>query len=208
MVLLVNRSNRAVFPALVREMHADRKRVFVDMLGWDLAHDERGEYDRFDDDFAEYLIVQDLVSGEHLASLRLLRTDRAHLLGEVFPHLCARSVPRGPRIREVTRLCISPRRQAAARLQARNLLIRSMVEYALMTGVEAYTGVAEMAWLTQILSAGWDCRPLGPPTLVSGALTGALIIHIEPMTLSLFTPSWRCEAPPLRLVEFQTPMAA
>lgn len=208
MAVLVNRANRAVFPALVSDMHADRKRVFVDMLGWDLAHDERGEYDRFDDDFAEYLIVQDLASGEHLASLRLLRTDRPHLLSEVFPHLCARGVPRGPRIREVTRLCISPRRQAAARLQARNLLIRSMVEYALMTGIEAYTGVAEMAWLTQILSAGWDCRPLGPPRLVSGSLTGALIIHIEPMILSLFTPSWRCEAPPLRLVEFQTPMAA
>jgi N-acyl-L-homoserine lactone synthetase len=189
-------------------MHADRKRVFVDLLGWDLPHDERGEYDRFDDDFAEYLIVQDRASGEHLASLRLLRTDRPHLLGEVFPHLCERGVPRGPRIREVTRLCLSPRRPAGARLQARNLLIRAMVEYALLTGIEAYTGVAEMAWLSQILSAGWDCRPLGPPRPVSGSLTAALIIHIEPATLSLFTPSWRCEAPPLRLAEFETPMAA
>ena len=208
MVLLINRSNRAVFPALLRDMHADRKRVFVDLLGWDLPHDERGEYDRFDDDFAEYLILQDRASGEHLASLRLLRTDRPHLLGEVFPHLCERGVPRGPRIREVTRLCLSPRRPASARLQARNLLIRSLVEYALLTGIEAYTGVAEMAWLSQILSAGWDCRPLGPPRTVSGSLTAALIIHIEPATLGLFTPSWRCEAPPLRLVEFQTPMAA
>jgi N-acyl-L-homoserine lactone synthetase len=208
MVLLINRSNRTVFPALVRDMHADRKRVFVDLLRWDLPYDERGEYDRFDDDYAEYLIVQDRASGEHVASLRLLPTDRPHLLGEVFPHLCERGVPRGPRIREVTRLCLSPRRPAAARLQARNLLIRSMVEYALLTGVEAYTGVAEMAWLSQILSAGWDCRPLGPPRLISGSLTAALIIHIEPATLSLFTPSWRCEAPPLRLVEFQTPMAA
>jgi N-acyl-L-homoserine lactone synthetase len=208
MVLLINQANRAAFPALVRDMHADRKRVFVDILRWDLPHDERGEYDRYDDDFAEYLVVQDRASGEHLASIRLLRTDRPHLLGEVFPHLCERGVPRGPRIREATRLCISPRRRAGERLQARNLLIRSMVEYALMTGIEAYTGVADMAWLTQILSAGWDCRPLGPPRVVSGCLTGALIIHIQPATLNLFTPSWRCQGPPLRLVEFETPMAA
>jgi N-acyl-L-homoserine lactone synthetase len=208
MVLLINRENRTAFPALVREMHADRKRVFVDMLRWDVPYDERGEYDRYDDDFAEYLIVQDRVSQEHLASLRLLRTDRPHLLGEVFPHLCERGVPSGPGIREVTRLCLSPRRRAAERVQVRNLLIRSMVEYALLAGIEAFTGVADMAWLTQILAAGWDCRPLGPPQLIAGCPTAALIIHIEPATLGLLTPSWQCQAPPMRLVEFETPMAA
>lgn len=208
MILLINGQNRAAFPGLIREMHADRKRVFVDMLRWDLSHDGSGEYDRYDDEFAEYLIVRDRASGEHVASLRLLRTERPHLLGDVFPYLCERGVPRGAGIREVTRLCMSPRRRAGERLQARNLLIRSMVEYALLTGISAFTGVADMAWLAQILAAGWDCRPLGPPRLVSGCLAGALIIHIEPATLNLFAPSWRCEAPPLRLLEFETSMAA
>jgi N-acyl-L-homoserine lactone synthetase len=208
MVRWIHRANRASWPGLVRDMHADRKRVFIDMLGWKLSHDECGEYDRYDDDFAEYLIVQDRVSGEHLASLRLLRTDRPHLLGDVFPHLCERGVPRDPAIREVTRLCISPRRRAGERLQARNLLIRSMVEYALLAGIRAYTGVADLAWLTQILAAGWDCRPLGPPRAVAGSLAGALIIHIGSETLERFTPTWRCDAPPLRLAEFETSMAA
>ena len=29
--------------------------------------------------------------------------------------------------------------------------------------IRTYTGVAELAWLQQILAFGWDCRPLGPP---------------------------------------------
>jgi acyl-homoserine lactone synthase len=189
-------------------MHADRKRVFVDLLRWQVPHDEVGEFDQYDDEHAEYLIVQDRKTGAHAASLRLLRTDRPHLLGDAFADLCERGVPSGAHIREVTRLCISPRYKAPQRLEARNLLIRSLVEYGLLTGLRAYTGVADMRWLSQILSAGWDCRPLGMPKVVAGSLTGALIINIEPNTLNLFTPSWRCESAPMRLVEMPEAMAA
>ena len=208
MVRLVTFQNRDTCPALVRDMHADRKRVFIDLLGWDLSHDGEGEFDDFDDEFAEYLIVQDQATGEHLASLRLLRTDRRHLLQDSFAHLCDGGVPTGPDIREVTRLCISPRRRAGERLQARNLLIRSLVEYGLMTGIRAYTGVAEMSWLSQILAAGWDCRPLGLPRPAAGTLVGALIINIDPGTLNAFIPSWRCDAAPMRVLEFESSLAA
>lgn len=208
MIRLINRKNRGDYPGLLRDMHADRKRVFVDLLGWDVPHDEYGERDNFDDEFAEYLVVQDQITGEHLASLRLLRTDRPHLLNDVFAYLCENGVPTGPDVREVTRLCISPRRRAGERLQARNQLIRSLVEYGLMTGIRAYTGVADMAWLTQILSAGWDCRSLGMPQDVGGSMVGALIIHIEPNTLNLFKASWRSEPAPMRLLEAGVPIAA
>lgn len=193
---------------LLRQMHADRKRVFVDMLGWDVPHDEHGEFDQFDDEFAEYLIVQDKESGEHLASLRLLRTDRPHLLKDVFADLCAGGVPAGPDIREVTRLCISPRRRAGERLHARNSLIRCLVEYGLFNGIRAYTGVCEMAWLSQILAAGWDCRPLGLPRNAGGSPVGALIINITPATLNSFVPSWRCEPAEMRMLEFDAQLAA
>lgn len=208
MVRLITHENREVHPALLRDMHADRKRVFVDLLQWDVPHDAHGEYDEYDDAHAEYLIVQDPATGDHLASLRLLRTDRPHLLGEAFSHLCEGSVPAGPEIREVTRLCISPRRRAGERRAARNLLIRALVEYGLMTGIRSYTGVAEMSWLTQILAAGWDCRPLGLPRPVAGSMVGALIIHITPTTLGAFAPSWRCDSAPMRVIEFDTPLAA
>ena len=129
-------------------------------------------------------------------------------MSDSFAHLCERGVPRGHDIREVTRLCISPRRRAGERLESRNVLIRSMVEYGLLTGIRAFTGVADMSWLSQILSAGWDCRPLGFPQPVGGGLAGALIIHVEPNTLNLLAQSWRCQMPSLRLVEFGEPLAA
>ena len=208
MIRLVNRYNRAMYASLVQDMHAERKRVFVDLLKWDVPHDHRGEFDEFDDEHAEYLILQDSASGEHVASLRLLRTDRPHILAHIFPYLCESGVPRGPQIREVTRLCISPRRRAAERAAARNLLIRSLVEYSLLSDIHTLTGVADMAWLAQILSAGWDCRPLGMPQLVCGSLVGALVIRISSDTLNAFTPSWRCEAPPMRAETFNRPIAA
>src|SRR5690242_15695686 len=93
--------------ALVASMLADRKRVFVDLLGWDVPHDGTIERDEFDHDDSEYLIFAR--GDDHIASVRLLRTDRRHLLGSVFPELCEGDVPGGPDIREISRFCISPR---------------------------------------------------------------------------------------------------
>jgi acyl-homoserine lactone synthase len=189
-------------------MHADRKRVFVDTLKWDIPHDEVIESDEFDDDEAEYLIVQDPQSGDHVASLRMLRTDRPHLLSQVFARLCEGEVPRGPEVREITRLCLSPRRRAGERLQARNLLARAIVEYGLLMGIARYTAVCEMAFLSQLLSAGWRCDPLGMPQVVDGTLVGAVEIGISPETYQMMVSSWRCNPPVMNVIEFDTPLAA
>jgi acyl-homoserine lactone synthase len=208
MVHLVNHCNRERYVALLQSMHQDRKRIFVDALKWDVPHDGHCERDQFDDDYAEYLIVQDPSTGEHCASMRLLRTDRPHILGTLFADLCEGEVPNASDIREVTRLCMSPRLRACDRLAARNTLIRGMVEYAILTGIRAFTGVADMAWLSQILSAGWDCRPLGIPKIIEGAMLGGLIIHIEPATLNSFVASWQCSSTSLRVLELDEFQAA
>jgi acyl-homoserine lactone synthase len=208
MVHFINHLNRDRHQALLRAMHAERKRVFVDLLKWNVPHNEEGEFDEFDDEFAEYLIVRDPKSGAHWASLRLLRTDRPHILESLFSELCDLGVPRGPDIREVTRLCVSPSLRPPDRLAARNTLIRAMVEYALMVGIKAFTGVADMRWLSQILSAGWDCRPLGLPRKVDGSTLGGLIIHIKPDTLKNFIGSWQCRSTSLRVLEIDELIAA
>ena len=63
MIRLINRENIGACGTLVRAMHADRKRVFVDTLKWDIPHDDVIESDEFDDDSAEYLVVQDAQGG-------------------------------------------------------------------------------------------------------------------------------------------------
>lgn len=170
-------------PAL-RAMFAARKRVFVDLLGWNVpVLDGCYEVDQFDDARAEYLIVAS--GGRHAASARLLQTTRPHLLDTLFPQLCAGEPPRGAGVREITRFCLDPAVGALARREARNVLVSGLVEHALASGIDTYTGVAEMAWLQQILAFGWRCRPLGLPRPVGGRLLGALAIEITSETPAL-----------------------
>ena len=169
----------------LRSMFEDRKRVFVDLLKWDVpVLDGRFELDQFDDSHATYIIVAD-ASGDHLGSARLLPTSRPHILGSLFAHLCAAPPPAGPRIFEITRFCLSRRQNAASRRAIRNRLVSGLAAHALEKGIRTYTGVAEIAWLQQILAFGWECRPLGVPVRHASGLIGALAIDIGPETPAL-----------------------
>ena len=169
----------------VRAMFEDRKSVFVDLLKWDLpVLDGRFELDQFDNERATYLIVGD-EQHDHLGSARLLPTDRAHLLGSLFAGLCAAPPPAGPDVFEITRFCLSRRRNAAVRRATRNRLVTALAWYALEKGIRTYTGVAELGWLQQILAFGWDCRPLGVPVRLECGMIGALAIEIRSDTPAL-----------------------
>jgi acyl-homoserine lactone synthase len=171
----------------LRGMFEARKRVFVDLLKWDVPVLEgRFELDQFDDEHAVYLVVRGS-SGEHLASARLLETERPHILDTLFPDLCAVAVPRGPAVREITRFCLDRRLSAARRLAVRNMLVSALVDHALAQGITVYTGVAEFGWLQQILAFGWRCRPLGLPTVRDRRTLGALRIEISAETPALMT---------------------
>ncbi len=162
----------------LRAMFVARKEVFIDLLGWDLpALDGRFEIDQFDDEHARYLILLD-GEGRHLGSTRLLPTTRPHILDTLFPELCGDALPRGRHVEEVTRFCLDRRLCARERREVRNQLVTAIVEHALEHGCTNYTGVAEMGWLQQILSFGWDCAPLGLPFRYEGKLLGALTINI------------------------------
>jgi hypothetical protein len=105
-------------PAL-REMFEARKRVFVDLLKWDVPVLEgRYEVDQFDDEGATYLIVP-REDGSHAGSARLLGTVRPHILDTLFPELCAVPPPRGPNVLEITSEVLTPRRREPALIQDR-----------------------------------------------------------------------------------------
>lgn len=167
---------------IAANMHRDRKRVFVDLLKWDVpVVDGEFEIDQFDHAGAVYLICAD-EHGNHRGSLRLLPTTCPHILGSLFPDLCDGPVPSGPNVYEITRCCFSPRIRAADRLRVRNQLATAAVEFALFNGIDTYTCVAEGGWYSQVLSMGWICEPIGLPNLSRNTLTGALKIAITPDT--------------------------
>src|SRR3546814_10306547 len=108
-------------------MFRARKEVFSELLKCDLpVLADECEVDQFDRQ-AEYLIL--LEQGvKHRASTRLLRTDQPHLLGNLYPHLCAGPVPTGTTIREITRFCLDRHQRASERRSARNQLVTALAE--------------------------------------------------------------------------------
>lgn len=100
---------------LVRGMFADRKRLFIDLYGWDLpASEGRYEVDQYDTADTLYIIVAN-EAGEHDASIRLMPTTVPHMLADIFPHLCPTGVPVGPDIWESSRVCLPQRHGAEGR---------------------------------------------------------------------------------------------
>ena len=164
-------------------MFEDRKSVFVDLLKWDVpVLDGRFELDEFDDEHATYVIIADK-GGDHLGSARLLPTTRRHILGSLFPESvrCA-AAERTGRVRDHPLLPLAapgragPARDPQPAGQRAGRCTRSRPASALIPGV------AEIAWLQQILAFGWDCRPLGVPAQDQCGMLGALAIEITPDT--------------------------
>lgn len=166
---------------LLRAMFASRKRVFVDLLKWDVpVLDGQYEVDQFDDKHATYLILAD--QGRHLGSARLLASTRPHILGTLFPQLSQGPVPTGPSTWEITRFCPDRDLTARERRDVRDALVVGLVEHALASGIERYTAIAEMAWVQQILAFGWECWPLGIARDVDGEHLAALEIAVDDAT--------------------------
>jgi acyl-homoserine lactone synthase len=184
MIHTIDRASEAE-GAVLRAMFEARKRVFVDLLKWDVpVLGGAWELDQFDDHEATYLVLTD-DAGSHRASTRLLKTTRTHILGDLFPQLVDGDVPRGPHIREITRFCLDRSLRASERRRARDELVSALARHALTTGIDRYTGVAEMGWFQQIRNFGWRCTPLGSPRTVGGARLAAMVIDIDVATPSL-----------------------
>jgi N-acyl-L-homoserine lactone synthetase len=168
--------------AALRAMFEARKKVFVDLLGWDLpVLASRYELDQYDNQDARYLILSG-PDGTHRASARLLPTTEPHLLDTHFAALSDEPIPHGPTVYEITRFCLDRGITAQQRRDARDQLVRGLVDHARDNQITTYTGVAEPGWLKQILAFGWRARTLGRIMPVEGMTLAALRIEIGPDT--------------------------
>ena len=202
MVNLITSYNRSKFRAPLEAMHRDRKKIFVDTLKWDVpVVDGQYEVDQFDTDEALYLVALAADRQRHLGSVRLLPTTGPHLLSEVFPFLCDNGVPVGEDIYEITRLCTAPAKDIDPRL-IRRKLATAMCEFGLLYGINTYTCVTHVQYLTHLLAVGWECEPLGEPKQVGADVVGALSISITPATLQLFREKLGSRRPVLELDAF------
>lgn len=197
MVTVITNHERFSYRDVLNAMHRDRKRVFVDRLGWKVnVVDDQYEIDQFDTGSAVYLVVHDAVN-PHLGSVRLLPTTQPHILGSMFPNLCDADVPVGDDVWEITRLCTTP--GLANARPVREAISLALTEFALLTGIRQYTLVTHLAYLSQLIAIGWDCEPLGMPAPdADGKMVGALSINITPATLTLLRSQIDMNVPVLR----------
>jgi acyl-homoserine lactone synthase len=183
MIQLVTAEDRPLFDRELKHMFRERKRVFVDRLGWEVpVVDGEFEIDQFDTDDAVYLLATD-PAGVQLGSCRLLPTTKPHLMSEIFPHLCEQGVPRGEDVWEITRMCTTEAAAASPKAVRQRLMI-AMVEFALLYGIRRYTLVTHLAYLSAILATGGDFEPLGLPQPFGDQTVGALVMNITPESLA------------------------
>jgi acyl-homoserine lactone synthase len=160
-------------------MLEDRHRLFVELMRWDLSViSDRYEIDRFDGPHATYIADHD-GRGGHRGSMRLLPTERPHLLAALFGELVEGSMPSGHDTAEITRLCLPARYRAAERLAIRNRLITAMVDHALGAGITTLIGFVRPRFRDTILAMGWEAAPLGPERTLGGTPLGAFRIAIN-----------------------------
>ena len=182
MIHIIDNHSAPQHRTLLQSMFADRKRLFVDLFGWDVpVVDDAYEIDQFDTADTIYLVAAD-DEGGHAASIRLFPSTRPHMLSTLFPHLCPFGVPADEATWESTRLCLPQRHGAQRRRELRNLLFSAMVDVAIARGIKRYTGVIPDPFRTEILSLGWQAEPLGPAVRIPGGPIGAFLIHVRPDT--------------------------
>lgn len=200
MMHLVTTENRDAYRRELAEMHAQRKRVFIDQLEWPLKCDGDLEFDQFDGRDPIYLLHLDM-AGSLRASARLLRTDQPHLLSEVFPHLCEEGVPSGASIWEATRFCPSPQVQDPA--EKRVLLgeiIAGILEAGLLFGMSEVTFVAGGALKPLALASGWSARPLGATQRYKRDRVTACAASVDALGLRRVREKYGLIAPLLRYI--------
>lgn len=108
MIRIINGARRNQFPSDIDAMHRLRKRVFHDLLGWDVQVMDAWEIDEYDRANPLYVLSY-ADDGKLRGSLRLLPTLGPNMLDDTFPVLLGNgSQIRSASIWESSRFCIDP----------------------------------------------------------------------------------------------------
>lgn len=182
---VVDSHSRLLHSRHLVEMHHDRKRVFVDQLGWELAAPGSWlEIDQFDNEYTVYLIAC-AADGRHVASVRLNPTTRPHMLNTIFADLCEEGPVISDQVWESSRFTIAPiglRGTEVMRLS--QYLALAHVEFALLNGINKYTMIGEVHRFATVVSMGWKVRPLCLPTECGGSKVQAMEVSFDERTLA------------------------
>jgi N-acyl-L-homoserine lactone synthetase len=184
-IKLVDADTRLRFSKHLIEMHHDRKRVFVDQLGWQLPSAGSWlEVDAFDNEYTVYLIACSANDDRHLASVRLLPTTRPHMLNTIFAHLGDDGPVVGEDVWESSRFTIAPLGMRGTEvMRLSQYLALAHVEFALLNNIRRYTMIGEIHRVATVCAMGWKVRPLCLPTDCGDKKVVSMEVTIDEDTL-------------------------
>lgn len=166
-------------PGIFHQMYRQRYDIYVRRRKWsDLQPKGDLEKDQYDNADATYLLALD-DEEKVLAGLRLLKTTRPHIFGDLFPTLAGEhGVPRGPDILELTRFYVKPGINGGRDMRKWliGVISAGMFEYCLDNDIRQISSVIDTFLLPQMLELEWRVRPLGLPyRYAQGSAVGVLI---------------------------------
>lgn len=167
MLHFVTHANRMLYTDLLGEMHAWRKRIFVDALKWDLTVRDGGEYDEYDDDRAIYFLLTDDKDGSLLAAQRMRPTDDRSMLADHYAEaVLVKDRPLADEATwEMTRGFARPDRRGLPESERRNgkLFIIAQMEAGLACGIDRVVGFTDVKLVPWFVNGGYQFRILGLP---------------------------------------------
>jgi len=169
------------------DLAAYRYKVFVEQLGWDLPVAQAGlERDQFDRPDTLYVVAKDN-EDRICGCARLLPTERAYLLGSVFPGLLdGQPAPCSADVWELSRYTTQVvHNETSTRAEAKErfrLLLKAVVEIALAQGAQrlitfSFAGVERLA-----RGFGIHVHRAGAPQMIDGKPVLAFWIELDEQT--------------------------
>ncbi len=145
MAFLVNGAQLDKYPDIRDSMFRLRKKVFYDMLGWEVNVDDGMEFDQFDRPDTVYVLY---VKNQAVYGVwRILPTTGPYMLADVFPDLAPRGgIPRSPTTWELSRYCLDVEFFAGNELalhRAQLDMYCTLAEFAILYGIEELVLVQE-----------------------------------------------------------------
>lgn len=149
-------------PETVLKLQRFRKKLFIDILGWQLAVSGELERDQFDNGAAVHCAL--FAGDEIVAGFRAIRTDCDYLAKQVFPHLAkTRPYPCSPRKWEISRFGVKPGRRS---LELARLNYSLMFRFAQTRQATALVAIADLTYERYLAKLDIRTRRYGPPQVI------------------------------------------
>jgi acyl homoserine lactone synthase len=155
-------------PAIVQSLFRFRKRLFVDILRWDLpageSPEERDQFDRID------TVHVGLYQGQELIGcFRAIRTDHPYLTQQLFPHLAQfQGFPRAPDTWEISRFGVMP----GSGMLAARVNYAVMFRFAQMVRARALVALVDLTYERFLTRLGIVTHRYGVPQSIGQDLDG------------------------------------